>query len=394
MAKWTSPILHADLDAFYASVEILRNPNLAGRPVIVGGTSSRGVVTSASYAARRFGVRSAMPTTRARRICPEAVFIQPDFDAYIEKSHQVRKVFDSFSHIVEPLSLDEAFLDVRRAQRMWPDPGTLAEALKDRVLRVTGLVISVGVAPNKLLAKLASRKAKPDGIVIVDATRVAEFLHPLAVNELWGVGEQTTAALSKLGLNTVGDIARVPKMTLEKVMGPHGAALWALANGHDDRQVVADSPRKSAGAEETFEHDLVDPAQIWQAILKLSDRVASRLRSEGISGRTVTLKIRLSNFTTTTKSKTVAREMDTATEIFAVAKALLGDLAGDGSQPSRKRIRLLGVTLSNLSEWPASEQLCLQRHAEWFKADKALDGVRFRFGDDALGFGALLRWSD
>lgn len=382
--------MHADLDAFYASVEILKDSSLAGKPVIVGGTSSRGVVTSASYEARRFGVRSAMPTARARRICPGAVFIQPDFDAYIEKSNQVRKVFDSFSHIVEPLSLDEAFLDVRRAERMWPDPGTLAEALKDRVLRATGLVISVGVAPNKLLAKLASRKAKPDGIMIVDAGRVFEFLHPLPVSELWGVGEQTAGVLSRLGLKTVGDIARVPKTTLEKVLGPQGAALSALANGHDDRQVVVDSPRKSAGAEETFEHDLVDPEQILQAILKLSDRVASRLRSEGISGRTVTVKIRLSNFTTTTRSKTVPHEMDTATEIFGLAKALLAGLAGGDDQPNRKGIRLLGVSISSLSEWPASEQLCLQRQAEWFKADRALDGVRFRFGDEALGFGALL----
>ena len=383
--KWASSIMHADLDAFFASVEILKDPGLAGKPVIVGGTSSRGVVTSASYEARRFGVRSAMPTVRARRICPQAIFIQPDFEAYIEKSHQVRKIFDSFSHIVEPLSLDEAFLDIRRAKRMWSDPATLAEALKDRVRRATGLVISVGVAPNKLLAKLASRKAKPDGIVIVEAGRALEFLHPLPVGELWGVGDQTAQVLSRLGLKTVGDIARVPKLTLEKILGSHGVALAALAAGRDDRRVVADSPRKSAGAEETFGHDLVDPTQILQAILKLSDRVASRLRAEGTSGRTVTVKIRLSNFTTTTRSKTLPCETDNATEIFAVAKELLGH-----EDQSRRAIRLLGVSLSNLSRWPASEQLSLQRQAEWFKADKALDRVRFRFGDSALGFGALL----
>jgi DNA polymerase-4 len=252
-ANWSSPILHADLDAFYASVETLKDPSLRGKPVIVGGTSGRGVVTSASYEARRYGVRSAMPTARARRLCPNGIFVQPSFPAYIAKSKQVKEVFDAFSVAVEPLSLDEAFLDLGKAWRLWPDPATAAEALKDRVLRTTGLVLSVGVAPNKFLAKLASRMAKPDGVLVVHSDRVPEFLGPLPVGHLWGVGEQTAAVLERLGLRTIGDVAACPPPVLERALGSYGAGLARLASGRDDREVVADLVAKSVGAEETFQ---------------------------------------------------------------------------------------------------------------------------------------------
>ncbi|MCA1838962.1 MAG: DNA polymerase IV [Actinomycetota bacterium] len=389
LATWTSPVLHADLDAFYASVEVLRDPSLKGRPVIVGGTSTRGVVTSASYEARRSGVRSAMPTSRARRLCPTAVFIQPDFTSYMHYSSQVREVFESFSPVVEPISLDEAFIDLKGASRMWPNPPTVAEALRDRVKRNTGLTVSVGVAPNKFLSKLASRRAKPDGIVVVDAAKVNDFLHPLDVGELWGVGDQTVTVLKRLGLNTIGDVAGVPRSTLERALGSLGAHLADLALGKDDRPIVKDAQRKSIGAEETFEHDLADESQMLQALLKLSDRVSSRLRGQGISGQTVTLKIRFMNFSTITRSKTLPHEIDSVNGVYGVAGGLLAKHMKD-VPAGRKRIRLLGVSISNLAVWPASEQLTFDRRPRWVEADRALDKVRLRFGDEALGFAALL----
>ncbi len=387
--NWSSPILHADLDAFYASVETLKDPSLRGRPVIVGGTSGRGVVTSASYEARRYGVRSAMPTAQARRLCPNGVFVQPSFPAYIAKSKQVKEVFDTFSIAVEPLSLDEAFLDLRKAWRLWPDPATAAEALKDRVLRTTGLVLSVGVAPNKFLAKLASRMAKPDGVLVVRADRIPEFLNPLPIRHLWGVGEQTAAVLERLGLKTIGHVAACPPSVLERALGSHGAGLARLASGRDDREVVADLVAKSVGAEETFQTDLIEETSMLGAVLKLSGRVASRLRGQGISGKTVSLKVRLSPFETFSRSRTLRYELDSATAIYGLARELLESFL-EGKPPSRRRIRLLGVSVSNLSQWPATDQIVFERQPEWGAAETALDRVRMRFGEDALGFGALL----
>lgn len=393
MSEWASSVLHADLDAFYASVEVLRNPELRDKPVIVGGVSSRGVVTSASYEARRFGVHSAMPTSRARRLCPNGIFVQPDFHSYIEKSKEVREVFDSFSPIVEPLSLDEAFLDIQKARRMWPNPATLAEALKDRVLRKTGLVASVGVAPNKFAAKLASKKAKPNGIIVLGPDEIRSFLDPLGVEEFWGVGDETAEMLKRLGLKTIGQTAVVPEETLEKVLGSLGVHISKLARGRDDRVVIPDAPRKSLGSEETFEQDLTAQEQVLRRVLKLSDRVSARMRAQGISGRTVTLKIRLSNFRTLTRSKTLPHEIDSVSGVFAVAKGLLQAEAKRAAPPGA-RIRLVGVSISNLCEWPATEQLALERRPEWNKAGLALDTVRLRFGDQAIGFGALLDWHD
>lgn len=386
---WSTPILHADLDAFYASVEVLNNPGLEGRPVIVGGTSGRGVVTSASYEARRFGVRSAMPTARARRLCPNGVFVAPHFPAYIAKSKEVGAVFESFSVAVEPLSLDEAFLDIRRAHRLWKDPATAAEALKDRVLRSTGLVLSVGVAPNKFLAKLASRLAKPDGVVVIRPGEVEQFLQPLPLEYLWGVGEQTAVVLRRLGLVTIGDLAGCPVGTLERALGPHGAGLSQLARGRDEREVMPGQAAKTVGAEETFRADLDEETQILGALLKLSDRVASRLRGQGISGHTVTLKVRLASFDTFSRSRTLKSEVDGVTGIYGVARELLERFLGDLA-PSRRRVRLLGVSVGNLSQWPASEQLVFEKQPAWGAAETALDRVRRRFGEEALGFGALL----
>jgi DNA polymerase-4 len=382
-------ILHADLDAFYASVELLRDPALAGKPVMVGGTSNRGVVTSASYEARRYGVASGMPTSRARRLCPGGIFLPPDFDAYGSYSRQVRDVFGTFSPVVEPLSLDEAFLDVARARRLWSDPPTLAEALRDRVRRETGLAVSVGVAPNKLVAKLASRQAKPDGIVVVRPGEITEFLAPLPVGALWGVGEQTAAVLERLGLRTIGDVARIPPQTLEEAVKPLGATIARLAAGRDERPVVPDGQRKSMGAEETFEHDLIEEIQICHAVLKLADRVASRLRAQGISGQTVTLKVRFANFQTITRAVTLPNEVDDAPAIYANASKLLFRVMRK-EPPGRIRIRLLGVSISHLREWPASEQLTFLRQPRWTDAERAIDRIRLRFGDGAVGFAPLI----
>jgi DNA polymerase-4 len=261
--------------------------------------------------------------------------------------------------------------------------------LKDRVLRRTGLVLSVGVAPNKFLSKIASRLAKPDGVMVVDAGGVTEFLAPLPLEHLWGVGEQTAVVLHRLGLSTIGDVAQCPPARLERALGSHGASLSQLAAGRDPREVVPDQPAKSVGAEETFETDLDEPTQMMAALLKLSDRVASRLRAQGISGMTVTVKIRLSSFDTFTRSRTVRHEVDGATGVFGVARELLERFLED-KPPSRRRIRLLGVSVGNLLQWPASNRLDVDREPEWGAAELALDRIRRRFGDEAVGFGALL----
>lgn len=388
VSDWATPVLHADLDAFYASVEVIKDPALAGKPVIVGGTSSRGVVTSASYEARRMGVTSAMPTSRARRLCPHGIYLPPDFEAYGRYSKAVREVFDSFSPVVEPLALDEAFLDLRGATRMWPGAEALGEALRREVKRATGLVVSAGLAPNKFLAKLASRHAKPDGMLVIAPEAVEEFLHPLPVSHLWGVGERTAELLERLGLRTIGDLAAVPATTLQRALGTMGGQLARLAAGNDSRPVVADPPRKSVGAEETFERDLVSDAEIARALLRLSDRVASRLRAQGVSGVTVNVKVRFANFVTLTRSKTLPREVDTTAPIYATAKTLCAKAMD--SRTTSPRVRLLGVSVSQLGDWPASEQISLEDEPRWSAAEGALDDIRAKFGDTAVTLGTLL----
>ncbi len=251
------------------------------------------------------------------------------------------------------------------------------------------MVVSVGVAPNKFLAKVASKHAKPDGVLVVEGSRVQEFLRPLPVGDIWGVGVETQAVLQRLGLPTIGDVAAVPKAALERVLGALGAHIADLAVGRDERPVMPHVPVKSVGAEETFHYDLVERTQILRALLKLSDRVAARLRAQGVSGKTTTLKVRLANFSTFTRSRTLKYENDGVTSIFGVARELLeGFLKG---QDGDKKVRLLGVSVSTLSQWPAGEQLTFGKCPEWAAADRVLDEVRRRFGDDAVGFGALLQ---
>jgi DNA polymerase-4 len=291
---------------------------------------------------------------------------------------------------VEPLSLDEAFLDLRGATMLWAGPEQLGTGLRRSVREATGLVVSVGLAPNKFLAKLASRRAKPDGMVTVaPGDAVAAFLHPIPVGELWGVGERTAELLNRLGLRTIGDVASVPTATLQRALGPLGLQVAKLAAGTDSRPVVADPPRKSLGAEETFERDLVTEEEMAQALLRLSDRVSSRLRSQGISGRTVNVKVRFSTFVTVTRSRTLPREVDGTSPIYATARELCTRALANGSGSSR-RVRLLGVSVSQLGSCPASEQISLEDQPRWSEAETALDGVRRRFGDSALQLGTLL----
>jgi DNA polymerase-4 len=384
------PILHVDMDAFYASVEVIKDPSLKGKPVIVGGQGGRGVVTSASYEARAFGIHSAMPSIQARRLCPHAIFLSNDFETYLEYSRQIREVFYSYTPLVEPLSLDEAFLDVTGSIRIFGPPIEIARRVKADVAAL-GLPCTVGVAPNKFLAKLASDAAKPDGLLVVEADAVESFLHPLPVSALWGVGEQTARALERLGLKKVRDIAALPKRTLERAVGDAvGSHLWELANGIDPRSVTPDEAARSVGSENTFSRDLDDHDEILKEILRLSDRTATRLRAKGLCGRTITLKVRWANFTTITRSKSLDHEVDTSAEIYQVARSLFEKL-----DPDRPRIRLLGVSMTGLAVGPPGRQLSLEdagspRPDAWRDATAAIDDLRERFGDKAVGPAALL----
>jgi DNA polymerase-4 len=381
-------ILHVDMDAFYASVEIVKDPSLKGKPVIVGGQGGRGVVTSASYEAREFGVQSAMPTIRARRLCPHGVFLSNDFSSYVDYSNRIREIFESFTPLVEPLSLDEAFLDVSGSVRLFGDPVKIAQIIKRKIAGL-GLTCTVGLAPNKFLAKLASTRGKPNGLLVVPRDQTSEFLHPLPITALWGVGEQTGDALRRLGLQKVGDVARLPRRTLERAVGDAlGAHLHNLANGIDDRAVTPDEPAKSVGSEETFSADLDDGAVVLREVLRLADRTAERLRSKGLCGRSVTLKIRYSNFSTITRSRTLKEEVDTAPEIYEVARDLFARLDRKG-----QRIRLVGVTVGGLAPGPPRRQLLLDEDArtiKWGEAAKAVDSIRDRFGIRAVGPATLL----
>jgi DNA polymerase-4 len=385
----TTPILHVDMDAFYASVEVIKDPSLKGKPVIVGGQAGRGVVTAASYEAREFGVHSAMPMVRARRLCPNAVFVSNDFASYSDYSRRIRAIFESFTPLVEPLSLDEAFLDVSGSVRLFGPPQEIARSLKLQIAEL-GLPCTVGVAPNKFLAKLASTRGKPNGLLVIPEDRVLEFLHPLPIDALWGVGPQTSQALRRLGLSTVGQVAKLPRRTLERALGESlGSHLHHLAMGRDDRGVVPHEPAKSVGSEETFAHDLDDSSVILRELLRLSDRTAERLRAAGLCGRTIGIKVRYSNFQTLTRAKTLSTEIDTAPEIYEVSKALFERL-----DRANQRIRLLGVTVSGLIPGPPKRQLALltdePRELKWDSASKAVDDIRHRFGREAVRPATLL----
>jgi DNA polymerase IV len=380
------------MDAFYPSVSLLSRPELRGTPVIVGGGGNRGVVLSATYEARAFGVHSAMPMTRARRLCPQATIVEPDYEAYTQVSAGVMEIFRSITPAVEPLSLDEAFLDVAGAVRRVGSPKYIGEMIRSRVHDEQGITCSVGVASTKFVAKLASTRAKPDGLLVVPQDKVVEFLHPLPVGALWGVGDKTEQELTRLGLRTVGDLAQIPVATLERALGPSaGKHLAALAWGRDARRVVAHEPDKSIGAEETFGTDVDDPAVIRRELLRLSERVAARLRAQGYRGRTVSIKIRFADFTTITRSKTLRDATDVTREVYSTAGALYDALHLD-----RARLRLVGVRLEGLVDADgADEQLLLDAPEHgWREADQAVDKASRRFGAGVVRPAALVPRED
>ena len=383
-------ILHVDMDAFYASVEIRDRPELTGRPVIVGGLSGRSVVLSATYQARAFGVRSAMPMSRARRLCPHATVIPPRHGLYSAVSRAVMAIFRDVTPLVQPLSLDEAFLDVSGAIRLLGSPAEIGRRIRREVAAQQQITCSVGIAPNKFLAKLASVHCKPDGLLIIPAAGVLEFLHPLPVSALWGVGERTGLALARLGLRTVGDIAAAPAGALTAEFGPATAAhLTALASGQDSRAVETHVREKSVGAEETFDVDIADPEVIRRELLRLSRRTARALRVGGFAARTVTVKLRKADFKTITRSRTLPEPTDLTQLIYQTACALYEASGLSG----RARLRLVGVRAAGLvPAKAASTQLAFgERPVSWQAAETAIDRISGRFGTDAVRPATLVR---
>jgi len=385
------PILHVDMDAFYASVAVRNRPDLRDVPVIVGG-GHRGVVLSANYIAREYGVRSAMSTTRARRLCPRAVVIPPDFETVGVVSASVMENFRQVTPLVEALSLDEAFLDVSGSVRRLGSPYSIAENLRARIYDEQGITCSVGVASTVAVAKLAGRRAKPDGVIVVPPHAVTSFLHPLDVGELWGVGEKTTQMLNRLGLMTVGDIAHTPMATLQRAVGASlGSHLHQLAWGEDRRVVTPrrgpDEQGLSMGADETFSRDTADRDAILREVLRLSAKVAVRMRAARVAGRTVTLRVRFADFTTITRSKTMSEATDVTQEVYQTAADLFTAL---GLQ--RARIRLVGVRVEGLvPRSTVQRQLILgARERGWSEADRAIDKATLRFGSSAVRPATLL----
>jgi DNA polymerase IV len=374
-------VLHVDMDAFYASVSLLDHPDLHGRPVIIGG-GWRSVVLSATYPAREFGVRSGMPMARARRLCPAATVVPPDYDSYARVSEAVMAVFAEVTDRVEPVSMEEAFLEVSGARRRLGSPAQIARWIRDTIADEQGVTCSVGGAASKAVAKMASRAAKPDGVCMVPPHRVVPFLHPMPVGALWGVGEATETALHRLGLRTVADIAHLPTDTLRRALGKATAEhLHALAWGSDTDQVTPARVERSVGSSETFGHDIDDPEVIRRQLLHLSDRTATRMRHAGMLGRTVVLTVRFSDFTTITRSRTLRTPTDVSREVYAAA---CGAYASLGLQ--RVRIRLLGVRVEGLTE---SEHTAVQGRLDeplhgWRDAERAVDRATSRFGHGAV----------
>ncbi len=415
-------VVHVDMDAFFASVEVLDHPELVGRPVLVGGTGPRGVVAACTYEARRFGVRSAMPMSLARRACPGAVVLPGRFGRYAEVSERLHRILLDVTPMVERIALDEAFLDVSGAHRLFGDSRTIAHVLRSRVVDELGLPCSVGVGPAKLVAKLASEAAKPTatrdgvvpgpGVVVVEPVGVRPFLDPLPVGALWGVGPVAGRRLAAVGVVTVGDLAALPEATVVRLLGRSvGGSLARLARGEGDRRVVPSRPHKSVGQERTFPVDEVDPARLHLHLVGLVDGAAHHLRSAGLAGRTVTLKVRFAGFTTSTRSHTLDQPVDTASAILAVAADLLE------SVDVTPGVRLLGVSVSGVAPVTAgggTGQLAFDMGDSpggpgaasggggpggaagspgpggWSQISAVVDAVRSRYGRSSLGPAALV----
>ncbi len=383
---FSEPIIHVDMDSFFVECERLRSPSLVGVPVVVGGGGNRGVVASASYEARRSGVHSAQSMVQARRMCPQLIVVPTDHGYYQSVSANVFSIMRSFTPLVEGLSVDEAFLDVSGLTRHYDSPITIAEAVRNEVAAEVGIPSSAGVAATKFMAKLASTQAKPDGLLHVPADGQLEFLHGLSVRALWGVGEAAHAALERVGVQTIGELAELDVPTLQRLLGPSaGTHLATLARGEDPRPVVPTSEAKSISAEQTYGRDLSDQAIIRTEVLRHATRVAARLRQAGIAGRTVTLKMRFHDFDTPSRSLTLTSSTDVTRDLHRAALQLLDRMPRKG-----EGVRLLGIGVSHLEPRDAPRQLATDRPAKWDDLEDAVETVRSKYGEDAVG-PAILR---
>jgi DNA polymerase-4 len=378
-------ILHVDMDAFYASVEERDDPSLRGKPLVVGGTSRRGVVCAASYAARKFGIRSAMPMVRAHALCRDLLVIAPRFHRYAEVSEQIFGIFRDFTPLVEGLSLDEAFLDVTHSQALFGAPAAQARDIQQRIRDETQLTASVGIAEVKFAAKIASDLRKPGGLVEVPRGQVAQFLAPLPATKLWGVGPRTAEQLTRLGLRQIGDVARADRGMLERALGTNGPWLHDLANGIDEREVEPDREAKSVGAEETFEEDLSEPEDLLPFLHEQALRVAARMRGAGLAAGTVSLKLKTADFQIATRQETLPTRTDDGEEIYRVAARLLSKAA-----PGRA-IRLTGVSASDLGAHAPQLGLFDAQAARRARLNRSLDEIAGRFGAGAVLPADLLR---
>lgn len=381
-------IIHLDMDAFYPAVEVLDHPDLKGKPVIVGGIGDRGVVSSASYEAREFSVHSAQPMVTARRLCPQGIFLPVRMGRYREISEQIFRIFHHFTPLVEPLSIDEAFLDVTGSTRLFGKPEVIARKIKTQIVRETGLTASAGVAPSKFVAKIASDMDKPDGLVVVPPENIRKFLDPLPIEKMWGVGKVTREALGRLGVRTFRDLSRIPVKVLKQRFGKQGIRMHELSLGLDQRRVVPEREVKSLGHEETFAQDIEDVEEVRREILALSSKVARRLRRKGIQGKTVTLKVKYSDFVQITRSATLPLATDDGLEIFSTAARLLLN-----TEAGKRPIRLLGVVLSQLEVAWKEEQLSLFEMESGSQKrrslNQALDSVSAKHGEKAVRPGSL-----
>ena len=395
-------ILHVDMDAFFASVEQKERPWLKGKPVIVGGDPRKrhGVVSAASYPARKYGVEAGMPLPLARKLCPHATFvILRDIEKYSYVSSQLVKIFYHFTPAVEPFSIDEAFLDITGCQRLFGTPHQLAQKLKNEIRNELELSCSVGIASNKLLAKLASSLNKPNGLTIISKDQIKNTLYPLKVGKLWGIGEKTCNVLSKFGIRTVGDLASFPVEVLKDQFGKVGEYLHLIANGVDDSPVLVKSPlEKSMGHEHTLPKDTNDPDEISSVLLSLSSMVARRLRRKGLQGRTITLKLRYSDFVTLTRSETIPKPTDSEHKIYRLAKGLASGLKAQSAclDLGIRKVRLLGVSVSNLVRDRFSSQIPLP-FPEFYDQKRdvylAMDKIKDRFGEDSIAWAiSLIFW--
>lgn len=381
-------IIHIDMDAFYASVEQKDRPEYKGQPVIVGGSpEKRGVVSAASYEARRFGVHSAMPTSQARRLCPGGIFLPVRMERYQEVSNQIFQLLSEYTPLIEPLSLDESFLDVTASERLFGPALEIARAMKRKIFEATELRASAGVAPNKFLAKIASDLRKPDGLVEIGPEEVQGFLQDLPIGRLWGVGKRTEEVLKKMGIQRVGQLGAFPPASIEKTLGRFGLELMALARGEDDRPVEPQSAPKSISQEETFTPDLFDGEKMHRVILDQAERVGWELRKQKLRGSTVTLKVRYPDFSLVTRSFTLPQATDQGIEIYRTALQLL-----TRTEALRKKARLLGVGVSNLRHRDDPEQLPLfdARREKIERSLEAMDRIWEKFGPQAIQRASLL----